>query len=975
MTGRPLLLTIDVEGDKGPDWRTAAPLRFAGVAAGIGERLHPRCERLGVRPTYLLSPEVLTDQASVALLRSLPGCELGTHLHGEYVAPGVPTWDFASRRTDDMQRDYGSDRERDKLATLTELFVQQFGRAPRSFRAGRFGIGPHTGRHLRELGYLCDSSVTPFVRWTDRHGQPVPDFRHVGTSAWFVAPHGDLRQPGGSALLEVPVTIRSGPQGPRWFRPWYSSRAQLLQLIDEVAAEPDAPLCMMFHNVELLAGGSPYPQTDSDVARFLADLEAALLRAHERGFLPMTMAEAQRWAIGRRALAARPGPVPRTHSGSRRDRTTRLPAARVDDVVQRRQTQTWHAYAHRQRAERWDLTEPYSWLADRLPVDAAILDLGCGIGSNLVWLAEQGFSRLYGCDRDPTAIAAGRELGGEHQGLRLWVDDGLRPLAIPAIAFAAIAALNWTHLVPEFDLAAFLAAQVGRLQPGGYLVLDVVDTAFAQHPKHQWRTSDWDQPEAERRPSEYRWRHAREDVAAAAATAGMTIAAEFRREQTIPKAVYVLQRPSRPRLLFVVDEPGWAHDAKTEALRAQLGDEFDVERRYQQEVTAAEVAAADLVVVYYWLQLAGCGPLRAALAGQQQKLVLGVCSHAEIEGPRRDEALAQLRAVEAVFVHSELLRRQVAPLLRPEQRLFVLPNGVDTEAFAPLPARQRRPGPLRVGWAGSLGNFGRDLRGFDEIEATCAALPGVEFVPAIKERGQRAFGAMAGYYHGIDVYVCMSRCEGTPNPALEAAACGVPLVTTRVGNMPEFVGDGENGLFVRRGDGSLAAALARFRDDAMFRERCANGARRAALAWSWSVRARGFAAMFGELLGQDAGERIDLVVVQEADPEAAGALGGRLHRALPSHCAGELLLPDAGALHRQLASAKERALGKWLLIARPGATVADVQTALTQGRPSDGVPLGERGNLVLIASDRLQPFPLVGDDAWDLQWRSTPVSG
>lgn len=978
MTGRPLLLTIDVECDKSPDWRTAAPLSFRGVLVGIGERLHPLCRRLGVQPTYLLSPEVLTDEPSVALLRGLEGCELGTHLHGEHVAPDVPTWDFASRRTDDMQREYGSDRERDKLATLTELFVQQIGRAPRSFRAGRFGIGPHTGRHLRELGYLCDSSVTPFVQWTDRHGQRVPDFRHVGTNGWFVAAHGDLCQPGGSALFEVPVTIRDGGTGPRWFRPWYSTREQLLALVDEVAAEPEAPLCMMFHNVELIAAGSPYPQTDAEVARFVDDLAAALTRALERGFLPMTMAAAQAWALARRLQQPGGGaPAPRPHSGSRRDRDTSVPAPRVDALVQRHQAQPWHAYAHRQRAERWDLTEAYSWLADRVPTTAPILDLGCGIGSNLVWLAEQGFTALYGCDCDPAAIAVGRELAAAHAGVRLWVDDGLRPLAIPELTFAAITALNWTHLAADFALAPFLAAQAARLQPGGQLLLDVVDAAFAAHPLHRWRTGDWDKPEAERRPSEYRHRHSRADVVGAAAAAGLALVAEFRREQTIPKAVYVLQRPALPRVLFVVDEPGWAHDSKTEALRAQLGDEYAIERRYQQDVTPADVAAADLVVIYYWLQLAGCPALRAALTGHEHKLVLGVCSHAELEGEREAEALAHLRAVGAVFVHSELLHRQVLPLLRPEQRLFVLPNGVDTAAFAPLPHRQPRGGPLRVGWAGSLGNFGRELRGFDEIAATCASLGGVQFVPAVKERGRRGHGTMASYYHDIDVYVCMSRCEGTPNPALEAAACGVPLVTTPVGNMPEFVRDGESGLFVQRGDGSLARALARLRDDAALRQRCAEGARRTALAWSWSVRARGFAAMFGALLGDDridAADRIGVAVVGDDDLEARAACGRRLHRALPSPVAGELLLPEGDGLHDQLVAAREQATSGWLLIALPLATNEDLQAVLAQPRCRHGVVIGERGTAVLVAREHLQPFALVGDHAWDLQWRAQ-VSG
>ena len=55
---------------------------------------------------------------------------------------------------------------------------------------------------------------------------------------------------------------------------------------------------------------------------------------------------------------------------------------------------------------------------------------------------------------------------------------------------------------------------------------------------------------------------------------------------------------------------------------------------------------------------------------------------------------------------------------------------------------------------------------------------------------------MLSFYRKIDFYLVTSSYEGTPNPALEAAACGVPVITTRVGNMPELIKDGVNGFFV-----------------------------------------------------------------------------------------------------------------------------------------------------------------------------------
>jgi glycosyltransferase involved in cell wall biosynthesis len=53
---------------------------------------------------------------------------------------------------------------------------------------------------------------------------------------------------------------------------------------------------------------------------------------------------------------------------------------------------------------------------------------------------------------------------------------------------------------------------------------------------------------------------------------------------------------------------------------------------------------------------------------------------------------------------------------------------------------------------------------------------------------------LARAYHALDAYLVTSRQEGGPKAVLEAMATGVPLVTTRVGQAPELVADGENGL-------------------------------------------------------------------------------------------------------------------------------------------------------------------------------------
>jgi glycosyltransferase involved in cell wall biosynthesis len=72
----------------------------------------------------------------------------------------------------------------------------------------------------------------------------------------------------------------------------------------------------------------------------------------------------------------------------------------------------------------------------------------------------------------------------------------------------------------------------------------------------------------------------------------------------------------------------------------------------------------------------------------------------------------------------------------------------------------------------------------------------------------------------MDVFLLTSLSEGLPNAVLEAMACGVPIVSTRVGGVEELVDEGVSGFLVpvRDVDG-IAAAVARLGADPMLRRR------------------------------------------------------------------------------------------------------------------------------------------------------------
>jgi len=297
-----VIVSVDTECDKGAGWYVRYPLSFVGIHQGIGEILQPLLERIGFVGTYLISPEVMENEDSVDLLEDVKkrGAELGTHLHGEFLEPGKH---HRVARTDEKAREYSDDVEWVKLKNLTLLFERTFGFPPISYRAGRFSATLRTLIYLERLGYKVDSSFTPFsaVSGENHTRSPIYPYRPS---------RDDPYTPGEMNIWEVPITIlprhwiaykllRNIPLlrlrrlakkmfGPVWLRPTTTSLWDARWLVERMEKlHPDPViLVMMFHNVELVKGLSPYParkvlQNLTDILNLLAD----------RGYEPLRLGD------------------------------------------------------------------------------------------------------------------------------------------------------------------------------------------------------------------------------------------------------------------------------------------------------------------------------------------------------------------------------------------------------------------------------------------------------------------------------------------------------------------------------------------------------------------------------------------------------------------------------------------------------------------------------------------------------------
>lgn len=211
---------------------------------------------------------------------------------------------------------------------------------------------------------------------------------------------------------------------------------------------------------------------------------------------------------------------------------------------------------------------------------------------------------------------------------------------------------------------------------------------------------------------------------------------------------------------------------------------------------------------------------------------------------RRDEtrrnAIAKRRILRMVAprigVPCEWLAERVRRSGIPYAELRVIPYGIDLATFHPgssHEARRRLGLPLDAKVVLFVANALRtnpwkDFEMLFEALSRLGRLSAGVTVLAVGDGGRtqqmgsteiqfRGFvkdpATLADYYRAADVYVHPAKIDTFPNVILEAMACGLPVVATSVGGVPEQVIDGETGYLVPKGE---SEALTRAIESVLF---------------------------------------------------------------------------------------------------------------------------------------------------------------
>lgn len=185
----------------------------------------------------------------------------------------------------------------------------------------------------------------------------------------------------------------------------------------------------------------------------------------------------------------------------------------------------------------------------------------------------------------------------------------------------------------------------------------------------------------------------------------------------------------------------------------------------------------------------------------------------------------------------------------PDAPLALCMSGVDAELFKPVP-RKRTGKPLIVGWAGST-QYHHAVKGVELITRACSMVPDVQLVLADAGSRKRSQEEMVEFYQSLDIYVCMSSSEGTCNPILEAAACGVGVVSTDVGVASALLDSVQQpaGVLIARNVGALSAALRALVKDRDLVEEMGINARKAIDdgGWDWPSRVKSYVTLIEEV--------------------------------------------------------------------------------------------------------------------------------
>lgn len=355
--------------------------------------------------------------------------------------------------------------------------------------------------------------------------------------------------------------------------------------------------------------------------------------------------------------------------------------------------------------------------------------------------------------------------------------------------------------------------------------------------------------------------------------------------------VQMVKPAGKPRIGLIIDTHGWAFSNIARQLQHHLSDRYDftiIPMDVVDDINQVLLSVADCDLVhFFWrehLRLIGTPYYRGQVElispsyddfAQRyildKKITTSVYDHLLLDDISLEERKVLYQSLLAGYsVGSEKLQQIYMGAAGYPAPTAVLEDGVDLALFKPA-ALERfervHERELVVGWVGNSqwASEIEDFKGLHTILKPAIELLRAEGLPIrahFADRQERFIPhhAMPAYYAGIDVYVCASKIEGTPNPVLESMACGVPIISTDVGIVPQAFGPLQKQFILpERTVEAVADALRRLINEPALLTALSEENRHMIEGWDWSIKAEKFAVFFETCLnGTDHAESMPL---------------------------------------------------------------------------------------------------------------------
>ncbi len=293
---RPILFVV-IDTEEEFDWE--AP--FSRSRTSVGhlrslERVQRLFDRYGVRPTYVIDFPVASQADGykpVGELLQSGRCSIGAHLH-----PWVtPPYEEVLSGPNSFACNLAPALERAKLSGLMDAIGQNLGVRPRTYKAGRYGIGRSTLQLLDELEFQVDHSVLPHYDFSSESG---PSFKTFNAAPFLFGARGRLLElPSTCAYLGVAgcaaEALHDMVTSPAVIWSRLGGIAARLRIAERLLLSPEGftftemrrlttalirrgvrTFTFSFHSPSIEVGHTPYVRTADDRERFLGRIEAYL---------------------------------------------------------------------------------------------------------------------------------------------------------------------------------------------------------------------------------------------------------------------------------------------------------------------------------------------------------------------------------------------------------------------------------------------------------------------------------------------------------------------------------------------------------------------------------------------------------------------------------------------------------------------------------------------------------------------------